>query len=37
MAKTHLASIFSKTGVTRQADLLSLIKDFTPPVDKQSR
>jgi DNA-binding CsgD family transcriptional regulator len=35
-AKTHLARIFSKTGVTRQADLLSLIKDLTPPVDRQS-
>jgi DNA-binding CsgD family transcriptional regulator len=35
-AKTHLARIFSKTGVARQADLLSLIKDLTPPVDRQS-
>jgi DNA-binding CsgD family transcriptional regulator len=36
-AKTHLSRIFSKTGVTRQADLVALIKDLTPPVGKQSK
>ncbi|HZT87487.1 MAG TPA: helix-turn-helix transcriptional regulator [Stellaceae bacterium] len=31
-AKTHLAHIFSKTGTTRQADLVDLIHRLTPPV-----
>jgi DNA-binding CsgD family transcriptional regulator len=34
-AKTHLSRIFSKTGVTRQADLVALIKDLAPPIDTQ--
>jgi DNA-binding CsgD family transcriptional regulator len=30
-AKTHLDSIFSKTGVSRQADLVRLGTGFVPP------
>ncbi|MEM5389701.1 LuxR C-terminal-related transcriptional regulator [Paraburkholderia phymatum] len=30
--RTHLQRIFSKTGTTRQADLLSLLHRYTPPV-----
>jgi DNA-binding CsgD family transcriptional regulator len=33
-AKTHLSRIFSKTGVSRQADLLSLINTMVPPVQR---
>jgi DNA-binding CsgD family transcriptional regulator len=32
-AKTHLLHIFSKTGVSRQADLISLVHRLVPPVD----
>jgi len=31
-AKTHLTSIFSKTGVTRQADLMRLGHEIVPPI-----
>lgn len=31
-ARTHLAHIFSKTGVSRQADLLTLVNRLVPPV-----
>jgi DNA-binding CsgD family transcriptional regulator/PAS domain-containing protein len=31
-AKTHLARIFSKTGVSRQKDLIALINRVVPPV-----
>jgi DNA-binding CsgD family transcriptional regulator len=30
--KTHLARIFSKTGVARQAELLALLHRLTPPL-----
>jgi DNA-binding CsgD family transcriptional regulator len=30
--RTHLQRIFSKTGAPRQADLLRLLHDSTPPV-----
>jgi len=30
--KTHLQRVFAKTGVTRQADLIRLIMQMTPPV-----
>jgi len=33
-AKTHLAHIFSKIGVTRQADLIALINRIVPPVHR---
>jgi DNA-binding CsgD family transcriptional regulator/PAS domain-containing protein len=33
-AKTHLAHIFSKTGVTRQADLIALVNRMVPPVHR---
>jgi DNA-binding CsgD family transcriptional regulator len=33
-AKTHLAHIFSKTGVTRQADLIALVNRIVPPVHR---
>jgi DNA-binding CsgD family transcriptional regulator/PAS domain-containing protein len=33
-AKTHLAHIFSKTGVTRQADLIALVNRLVPPVHR---
>jgi DNA-binding CsgD family transcriptional regulator/PAS domain-containing protein len=33
-AKTHLARIFSKTGVTRQADLIALVNRIVPPVHR---
>lgn len=33
-ARTHLAHIFSKTGVSRQADLLSLVNRLVPPVHR---
>src|SRR5262249_37318952 len=31
-AKTHLLRVFSKTGVSRQADLIALVNRVTPPV-----
>jgi len=31
-AKTHLANIFSKTGVSRQVDLIALVNRMVPPV-----
>lgn len=31
-ARTHLAHIFSKTGVSRQADLLMLVDRLAPPI-----
>jgi DNA-binding CsgD family transcriptional regulator/PAS domain-containing protein len=31
-ARTHLAHIFSKTGVSRQADLLTLVERLAPPI-----
>jgi DNA-binding CsgD family transcriptional regulator len=34
--KTHLQHVFSKTGVTRQADLARLILQTSPPVRLQS-
>jgi DNA-binding CsgD family transcriptional regulator len=33
-AKTHLARIFSKTGVTRQPDLIALVNRMVPPVHR---
>jgi len=33
-ARTHLAHIFSKTGVTRQADLIALVNRIVPPVHR---
>jgi DNA-binding CsgD family transcriptional regulator len=30
--RTHLKRIFSKTGTSRQADLLRLLQNSTPPV-----
>ena len=30
--KTHMARIFSKTGVSRQADLVALIEQIAPPI-----
>jgi DNA-binding CsgD family transcriptional regulator/PAS domain-containing protein len=33
-AKTHLAHIFSKTGVTRQTDLIALVNRIVPPVHR---
>lgn len=36
-ARTHLARIFSKTGVSRQADLLSLIGRLAPPIRRKAR
>lgn len=33
-AKTHLSRIFSKTGVSRQADLISLVDTMMPPVHR---
>jgi len=33
-AKTHLAHIFSKTGVTRQTDLIALVNRMVPPVHR---
>jgi DNA-binding CsgD family transcriptional regulator len=32
-AKTHLAHIFSKTGTSRQADLISLAHRLAPPIE----
>ena len=31
-ARTHLAHIFSKTGTSRQTDLIMLVKDLLPPI-----
>lgn len=31
-AKTHLQHIFSKTGTSRQTELLNLLRDSTPPI-----
>lgn len=36
-AKTHLSHIFSKTGVSRQTDLIALVHRLTPPVRVSSR
>jgi DNA-binding CsgD family transcriptional regulator len=36
-AKTHLAHIFSKTGVSRQVDLLALIDRLVPPLAAQGQ
>jgi DNA-binding CsgD family transcriptional regulator len=33
-AKTHLERIFSKTGVTRQAELMRLATSLIPPVER---
>jgi DNA-binding CsgD family transcriptional regulator len=33
-AKTHLARIFSKTGASRQTDLIALINRMVPPVHR---
>jgi DNA-binding CsgD family transcriptional regulator len=33
-AKTHLARIFSKTGVSRQADLIALVNRLVPPIHR---
>jgi DNA-binding CsgD family transcriptional regulator len=35
-AKSHLESIFTKTGVARQADLMRLITGLTPPTSRVS-
>jgi DNA-binding CsgD family transcriptional regulator/PAS domain-containing protein len=35
--RTHLQRIFSKTGTTRQSDLLSLLHRSTPPVRTEAR
>ena len=31
-AKTHLSHIFAKTGVSKQTDLIALVRDLVPPV-----
>jgi DNA-binding CsgD family transcriptional regulator len=31
-ARTHLAHIFSKTGISRQADLLTMVGRLAPPI-----
>jgi DNA-binding CsgD family transcriptional regulator len=36
-ARTHLARIFSKTGVSRQADLIALVNRLVPPVHRPSK
>jgi DNA-binding CsgD family transcriptional regulator/PAS domain-containing protein len=36
-ARTHLAHIFSKTGVSRQADLLTLVDRLAPPIRRPAR
>jgi DNA-binding CsgD family transcriptional regulator len=33
-AKSHLARIFSKTGVSRQADLIALVNRLVPPIQR---
>jgi DNA-binding CsgD family transcriptional regulator/PAS domain-containing protein len=35
-AKTHLSHIFSKTGVTRQADLIALVNRLTPQIKRST-
>ena len=35
-ARTHLAHIFSKTGVSRQADLLTLMDRLAPPIRRSA-
>jgi DNA-binding CsgD family transcriptional regulator len=35
-ARTHLAHIFSKTGVSRQADLLTLVDRLAPPIRRSA-
>jgi DNA-binding CsgD family transcriptional regulator len=35
-ARTHLAHIFSKTGVSRQADLLTLVDRLAPPTRRSA-
>jgi DNA-binding CsgD family transcriptional regulator/PAS domain-containing protein len=32
-AKTHLSHILAKTGVSRQTDLIALVRDLVPPVN----
>ena len=34
--RTHLQRIFSKTGTTRQADLLRLLQNATPPIQHKA-
>jgi DNA-binding CsgD family transcriptional regulator len=36
-AKTHLARIFSKTGVSRQADLIALVDRVVPPIHRPKK
>jgi DNA-binding CsgD family transcriptional regulator len=36
-AKTHLFHIFSKTGVSRQTDLIALIERLIPPIHRPKR
>ena len=36
-ARTHLAHIFSKTGVSRQAELLTLVDRLVPPIRRSER
>lgn len=36
-ARTHLAHIFSKTGVSRQAELLTLVDRLVPPIRRSAR
>jgi DNA-binding CsgD family transcriptional regulator len=36
-AKTHLFHIFSKTGVSRQTDLIALIERLNPPIHRPKR
>jgi DNA-binding CsgD family transcriptional regulator/PAS domain-containing protein len=36
-AKTHLYHIFSKTGVSRQTDLIALIERLIPPIHRPKR
>jgi DNA-binding CsgD family transcriptional regulator len=36
-AKTHLAHIFSKTGTSRQAELIALAHRLTPPVEQPAK
>jgi DNA-binding CsgD family transcriptional regulator len=33
-AKTHLARIFLKTGVSRQADLIAMVDRLVPPIGR---
>jgi DNA-binding CsgD family transcriptional regulator/PAS domain-containing protein len=36
-ARTHLAHIFSKTGISRQADLLTMVGRLAPPIRRPTK